>query len=358
MQSATIHILIVDDEEGIRELLKLHLEGEGYVCHTAASGDAGLEVLATQRLDLALVDVMMPKMTGLTLFQHMKERHPDVAVVFITAVDDLKIAVENLKNGAYDYVVKPITGQRLQQVVKDTLEKRRAVLDEEHQHNLLEEQTVSQTAELEARAREVGALNRMVQAGLTEKFVAEEAAHGLGGAYRSGVMEGTVSIMFTDLEGSTEVLTRLGDEEAQKFLRAHNAIIRQQVAGHEGREVKALGDGFMIVFSGARQAVDCAVDIQRRLEDFNHQNADRQLRVRIGINTGEPIKEGEDFFGGAVVLAAKLTAQASGGQILVSDLLRRLAGDSSGLEYVDYGWKQLKGFAEKEHLYEVNWRTR
>ena len=174
MEHSRKHILVVDDEEGIRDFFKLILEQEGYECQVAPSGDAALQVLAAENVDLALVDVMMPTMTGLSLFQHMKERHPEVAVVFITAVDDLKIAVEHLKIGAYDYVVKPVTRKRLHQVVEETLEKLKAMLDEKHQRELLEEQTASQTTELDARAREVSALNRIVQSELTQKFTEDE----------------------------------------------------------------------------------------------------------------------------------------------------------------------------------------
>ena len=167
MEHSRKHILVVDDEEGIRDLFKLILEQEGYECQVAPSGDAALQVLAAENVDLAFVDVMMPTMTGLSLFQHMKERHPEVDVVFITAVDHLKI-------GAYDYVVKPVTRKRLHQVVEETLEKLKAMLDEKHQRELLEEQTASQTTELDARAREVSALNRIVQSELTQKFTEDE----------------------------------------------------------------------------------------------------------------------------------------------------------------------------------------
>ncbi len=170
-------------------------------------------------------------------------------------------------------------------------------------------------------------------------------------------IEGTVSVMFTDLEGSTELLTSIGDEENQELLRVHNSIIRREVANHGGLEVKALGDGFMMVFSSARRAAACAMDIQRGLREFNRKHADRQLKVRIGINVGETIQEDEDFFGSAVVLAARITARASGGQILVSDLFRKLAGNTSSFGYVDRGWEHLKGFAEEEHLYEVDWHA-
>ena len=170
-------------------------------------------------------------------------------------------------------------------------------------------------------------------------------------------LEGTVSIMFTDLEGSTELLNQLGDEGNQALIRTHNSIIREQINNNGGLEVKSMGDGFMIVFSSARKAVACAVDVQQSLEEFNEQHADQPLKVRIGINVGETVKEDEDFFGSAVVLAAGIMAQASGTQILVSDLFRKLAGSTSNFQYVEYGWKQLKGFAEEERLYEVDWRS-
>ena len=104
-----------------------------------------------------------------------------------------------------------------------------------------------------------------------------------------------------------------------------------------------MGDGFMIVFSSARKAVACAVDVQHSLDEFNEQHADRPLKVRIGINVGETIKEDEDFFGSAVVLAARIMAQASGTQILVSDLFRKLAGSTSNFQYVEVRLETAQG---------------
>ena len=166
-----------------------------------------------------------------------------------------------------------------------------------------------------------------------------------------------MSIMFTDLEGSTELVTLLGDEEYQMLLRKHHAIVRQQVADHNGFEVKALGDGLMAVFSGARRAVACAIDIQRSIEDFNWHNPNRRLNLCIGLNVGEAIKEEPDFFGSAVVLAARLVAQATRGQILVSDLFRKVGGTTISFQYVGDGWKRLKGFAADEHIHEIEWRS-
>ena len=133
-----------------------------------------------------------------------------------------------------------------------------------------------------------------------------------------------MSILFTDLEGSTEQLNRLGDEENQELMRVHNNLVRELVAQHRGTEVKTMGDGFMIAFPHPLDAANCAIDIQRRLQQYNTEQPDRPLRVRIGINAGEAIQEGGDLLGNAVVLASRIMALASGGQILVSDLFRKL----------------------------------
>ena len=122
------HILVVDDEYEIRYVFKESLEESGYACHVASSGDAALQVLATETVDLALVDIMMPGMSGLTLFERIMERYPDVAVIFITGMNDVNIAVRHLKHGACDYLVKPVTLGRLKQAVEETLDKRNAML--------------------------------------------------------------------------------------------------------------------------------------------------------------------------------------------------------------------------------------
>ena len=139
--------------------------GEGYACHTASSGHGALEVLSTHAVDLVLLDIMMLAMTGLSLFQRLEERHPDVAVMFVTGVDDITLAVEHLKGGAYDYLVKPVSQRRLLQAVEESLEKHRARLRAERHRTHLEELVLNQSRALQNRVREVHALNRMIQNG-------------------------------------------------------------------------------------------------------------------------------------------------------------------------------------------------
>jgi class 3 adenylate cyclase len=119
--------------------------------------------------------------------------------------------------------------------------------------------------------------------------------------------EGTVTVLFTDVVGSTDLTTRRGDEAAQEILRAQRDLTRQKVEENSGHEVKSLGDGFMVAFASARKAVACAVGIQRALEEHNRsQPLDEQVLIRIGLNTGEVIQEEADLFGETVNAAARI----------------------------------------------------
>ena len=162
-------IIIVDDEQGIRDLLRDNLEEEGYICYAAGSAEEALKILAAQTVELAIVDIMMPEMTGLSLFGYIKELYPDVAVIFATAVNDANLGVQSLKDGASDYIVKPVTRKRLLQEAQDALERREAALQEGQQRRELEELAARQANSLENRDREVRALNQMIQTALEEQ---------------------------------------------------------------------------------------------------------------------------------------------------------------------------------------------
>jgi class 3 adenylate cyclase len=167
--------------------------------------------------------------------------------------------------------------------------------------------------------------------------------------------EGTVTVMFTDLVGSTALGDRLGDEAAQALRRAHDRILRQQFERSGGKVIKGTGDGFMVAFTSARQGVDCAVDVQRAIAAQHSEGRYLELQVRIGLHTGEPIAEGDDLLGSDVNLAARIEAEADSGQVLVSELTRLLARRGPGLQFVALGERTLKGFAEPMPIFEVRW---
>ena len=143
---------------------------------------------------------------------------------------------------------------------------------------------------------------------LTWEYLAPLAEErGNDGAGRSQSFQ---TILFTDLESSTALTQRLGDEGAQEVLRGHNTTVRKALEAHGGREVKHTGDGIMAAFPSAVRAVEAALQVQRDL-------AGGEVRVRIGLNAGEPIAEDDDLFGTAVQLAARICDRAEPGQVQI-----------------------------------------
>jgi class 3 adenylate cyclase len=129
--------------------------------------------------------------------------------------------------------------------------------------------------------------------------------------------------------------------------------VREQVAAHGGHEVELQGDGFLLAFRSTVRAIDCAVAIQAAFESHNAAGTEAPIRVRIGIHTGEALRERDKFFGRTVILAARIAAEAKGGEILVSEELRRLTEGSEGLTYGTGRDVRLKGISEAQRLYLV-----
>jgi len=166
---------------------------------------------------------------------------------------------------------------------------------------------------------------------------------------------GLVTILFTDVEGSTALTERLGDAKAREVLRNHERIVREALRAHGGAEVKAMGDGFMASFSSATRALECAIAMQRAFAAHDDEHPETPIRVRIGLNAGEPIAEDEDLFGTAVNVAARIAAQAKGGEILAANVVKELAA-GKGFLFADRGEVALRGFEDPVRLYEVHWR--
>ena len=164
------------------------------------------------------------------------------------------------------------------------------------------------------------------------------------------------TIMFTDLKDSTLMTTLYGDAKALHLLHVHNALTRNALNAHGGREVKHTGDGIMASFTAAADAVACAIAIQKAFSGYNNEHADTPLYVRIGLSAGEPIEEHGDLFGKTVQLAARLCALAEPGRILVDGVVYDQAADKR-LPFSDLGEVTPKGFDHPIRLYEVPWAS-
>jgi class 3 adenylate cyclase len=161
-------------------------------------------------------------------------------------------------------------------------------------------------------------------------------------------------ILFTDIESHTEMMQRLGDEPGRTLLREHERLTRLALRTHGGTEVKSLGDGFMASFGSVRQALECAIQLQRTLSALGE--AGDRLRIRVGVNAGEPIAENDDLFGSSVILAQRTAAEAKGGQILVTDVVSQLAA-GKGFEFAFSGEHELRGFDQPVRLHELRWQA-
>lgn len=165
---------------------------------------------------------------------------------------------------------------------------------------------------------------------------------------------GLRAIMFTDMEGSTDLSSRYGDAVAVQALRLHDDVVRGAIAEKDGREVKHTGDGVFASFTSVTGAVEATMNIHRRLEDAGSDEPERSVKVRIGLSAGEPIADSDDLYGAAVNLAARICARANPRQTLVSGAVRELS-IGKPFVYRDAGVVTLKGFQEPVQLYEVPW---
>ncbi|MEA2448980.1 MAG: eukaryotic-like serine/threonine-protein kinase [Thermoleophilaceae bacterium] len=165
--------------------------------------------------------------------------------------------------------------------------------------------------------------------------------------------DGTVTMLFTDIEGSTALNERLGDVRWLELLRLHHTVVREQVLEYGGFEVKSQGDGFMIAFPSARRAVECARAIQREIQVRLGGHPDGPISLRIGLHTGEAIREEADFYGKNVVLAARIADQALGREILVSSVVKQLTESAGDVQFENERELELDGLAGTHTVYRV-----
>ena len=165
----------------------------------------------------------------------------------------------------------------------------------------------------------------------------------------------TLAIMMTDVEGSTALRMERGDVVADEILGTHARILRDQLRSHGGQERQFLGDGFLLSFRSPLDAVSCAISIQRALEEHNAADPEHRIRVRIGIHVGDVNERAGELYGQALHAAARVMAEAAGGQILVSATVRDAVQPAGMWRFVDSGLFWLKGFPERWRLYEVAW---
>lgn len=173
-------------------------------------------------------------------------------------------------------------------------------------------------------------------------------------AGENSIDPGFRAIMFTDLKDSTLMTTLYGDTKALHLLHIANALTRNSLKAHRGREVKHTGDGIMASFASVTDSVECAVNIQKAFAAYNQKNIETPLNLRIGLSAGEPIEEHGDLFGKAVQLSARLCALAEPDRILVDQLVLD-HWQGKDLPLSDLGEVTPKGFDHAVRVYELKY---
>ncbi|MEX0785654.1 MAG: response regulator [Dehalococcoidia bacterium] len=306
-----IRVLIADDQAVVRQGLTLFLglQDDMTVVGEAADGAEAVERANETNPDVVLMDLVMPRMDGIQAIRAVKERRPEARVLVLTSFADDDKLFPALRAGAAGYLLKDVAPEQLAEAIRTV-----------HRGDPL--------------------LHPEIARRLMQRFSAAGQRP-----------EGTVTILFTDVEDSCGVFGRLGDEAARDVFREHDRLLREVFKEHGGLEVKHQGDGFMIAFSGARRALLCAAAIQRTIAG---DRCGAALRVRVGLNTGEVIAEEEDYFGEAVITASRIAGLAGGRQVFVSSLTKELAG-TSPFQFIDQGEHELKGMRGTHRVFELAW---
>jgi class 3 adenylate cyclase len=167
---------------------------------------------------------------------------------------------------------------------------------------------------------------------------------------------GTITIVFSDIESSTERALRMGDGRWYDVLAIHNSIVRSNLLRARGTEIKSQGDGFMLSFPSARRGLQFAVDVQRAMTRWANDHPDEGVRIRMGLHTGEALISADgDLFGKHVIVAARVANLADGGEILVSGVTREIASNRSDFTFDEGRTVSLKGIDGPYTVYALDW---
>lgn len=311
----SVRVVVVDDQEMIRAGLTALLTDEPGidVVGGASDGEQALRAVRSLRPDVVLMDVRMPGMDGLEATKRIvqDDRLDRTRIVILTTFDMDEYVFEALRVGASGFLVKDTEPDVLLQGVR-------------------------------AVARGDALLSPGVTRRLIGAFAAGDAPTFPSG---SGADRILATVMFSDIVSSTERAAQIGDRRWRDLLDRHDEVVRSELRAHDGREIKATGDGFLALFDAPARAIRCAVAIRDGLRAVG-------LDVRIGLHSGEVELRGSDVGGIAVNIGARVAESGSGGDVVVSSTVRDLVA-GSGIEFAERGEHALKGVPDRWRLFAV-----
>jgi class 3 adenylate cyclase len=168
--------------------------------------------------------------------------------------------------------------------------------------------------------------------------------------------EGEVTLMFSDMASYTAMTERLGDHAALQVVQVHNEIVRRECQAFGGFEVELRGDGFLVAFPSALSGVRCGIALHRQFAEYSQQHPKEPIRLRIGLHTGQAIRDVDKFFGKTVIQAFRISDLAAADELLISEDVRRKVEGAGNLRFQDEQVVTLKGISGEHRLVAVKWR--
>lgn len=374
-------ILVVDDDRVIQQLLKVNLELEGYAVAVAEDGEEALAQFDAFHPNLVLLDIMMPKLDGISVLKVLKGDTTlrFTPVILVTAKADTRDVVNGLEAGGDDYLTKPFEHAALVARVRSLLRIKELHDTVQSQAGQLKEQTeqlASWNQTLEARVAEqlaqierIGRLQRFLAPQVAQMIASSDAPDSLLASHRR-----EVTVLFCDLRGFTAFTEASEPEEVMGVLREYHENLGELIFQYEGTLERFLGDGIMIVFNDpipcddhTERAVRLALDMRARAAKLAEQWARKghELGFGIGIASGYATLGQVGFehrreytaIGSAINLASRLCDEAKTGQIVISQ--RAFSAVEPWVTASHIGQLNLKGFNRPVDAYEIaSWRRR
>ncbi len=374
-------ILAVDDNPTNLELLRVRLNAQGYEVVTAMDGEAALVQVRELEPDLVLLDVMMPKLDGISVLKQLKQDTTlrFIPVILVTAKADTDDVVKGLEAGGDDYLTKPFEHAALVARVRsllrikelhDTVQSQAMKLKEQTEelsswNRLLEERVAEQLVEIER----IGRLQRFLAPQVAQMIAASDPSESLLASHRRDV-----TVMFCDLRGFTAFTEASEPEEVMAVLREYHESLGELIFQYEGTLERFLGDGIMIVFNDpipcadhTERAVKLALDMRERVGELAKEWARKGhvLGFGIGIASGYATLGQVGFerrreytaIGSVINLASRLCDEAQPGQVVISQ--RAFGAVEANVKASHIGELTLKGFNRPIDAYEIlSWHPR
>jgi len=372
-------ILIVDDNPTNLEILRVRLTAHGYELVTAVDGEDALAKVREFEPDLVLLDVMMPKLDGISVVKQLKQDNQlrFIPVILVTAKSDARDVVAGLEAGGDDYLTKPVEQSALVARVKsllrikelhDKVQVQTAQLQEQTEqlsswNQLLEQRVTDQLQEIERMSR----LQRFLAPQVAKMIASSDAPEAQLSSHRRDI-----TVMFCDLRGFTAFTESTEPEEVMGVLREYHEGLGELIFRYEGTLERFLGDGIIIVFNDpipcadhTERAVGLALDMRSAVERLAKEwrRKGHVLGFGIGIASGYATLGQIGFehrreytaIGSVINLASRLCSEAQAGQIVISQ--RAFSSVEGSVEAVPIGDLTLKGFNRPVPAYNVlRWR--